>query len=68
LNVHAQLAQLGAEEVRIDVMGFSGQHLIANDDDTGGFLHDLLLSQGNDGKQAQGSKRYLSNSLQLIKK
>ena len=40
----------------IDVLGFSGQHLIANDNDAGSFGHALLLPQGNDVKQAQGSK------------
>ena len=37
LNVHAELTQLGAKEVGIDVLGFPGQHLVTNDDDTGSF-------------------------------
>jgi hypothetical protein len=53
LDVDAELAQFGAKKVGIYVLGFPGQHFIANDDDTGGFGHALFLSQWNSRKQAR---------------
>jgi hypothetical protein len=52
LHVDAELAQFGAKKVGISVLCFPGQHLIANDNDTGGFCHALFLPQGNSRKQA----------------
>ena len=43
LHFDAQLAQLGAEEIRVDIVSLSRQNFVANDDDAGSFRHSAYL-------------------------
>ena len=52
LDLDAQLAQLGAEKMRVDVLGLARQDLVADDDDASGFRHSFcLLPQCGDERQ-----------------
>ena len=43
LHFNAQLTEFGAEKMRVDILCFSRQDLVAYDDDTGGFRHAVYL-------------------------
>ena len=52
LHLDAELAQFGAEKMRVDVLGLARQDLVADDDDASGFRHGFcLLPQCGDERQ-----------------
>src|SRR4029434_10927331 len=66
LHFNAQLTKFGAEKMRVDILCFSRQDLVADDDDTGGFRHDIyFLAQSNSHGQCSKPNKIAQRSNSL---